>query len=459
MTGGFLGRRPGAGARDAPGPTAGRKLLRGLRTPLYRDALALLLNSGVTSLIGVAYWTLAARLTPPEVVGLNAALISAMMALASLSHLGLVGALSGFLPRAGAATGALVRRAYALAAVLALVFATAFVVAAPHFSGQLRDLERPGLAAVFVAAVLTWSLFALQDSVLTGLGRAVWIPLENIIYSGAKLVLVLALAASLGGYGILVSWVVPAALAVVPVSLAVFKIFIPSHLEAYGTEPARGTHLFRRFVASDGLGMVLAQMLSALFPILVMEQAGAETAGRFYIPWMLAQSLDLVAINVGMSLTVQGAHTQDQLPSIFRRVLLRTLAPVGLLVAVAMVAAPLVLTLFGAGYANASVETFRLLLVGSLLRVVITLAICAAWAERRPSRVVALQAALTVLVLPLAWRLTPGLGATGAALAWTIGQAAVAGLAVLLVRHLLRGWRRPSGQAQSILVDELSEVS
>jgi O-antigen/teichoic acid export membrane protein len=459
MTGGFLGRRPGAGARDAPGPTAGRKLLRGLRTPLYRDALALLLNSGVTSLIGVAYWTLAARLTPPEVVGLNAALISAMMALASLSHLGLVGALSGFLPRAGAATGALVKRAYALAAVLALVFATAFVVAAPHFSGQLRDLERPGLAAVFVAAVLTWSLFALQDSVLTGLGRAVWIPLENIIYSGAKLVLVLALAASLGGYGILVSWVVPAALAVVPVSLAVFKIFIPSHLEAYGTEPARGTHLFRRFVASDGLGMVLAQMLSALFPILVMEQAGAETAGRFYIPWMLAQSLDLVAINVGMSLTVQGAHTQDQLPSIFRRVLLRTLAPVGLLVAVAMVAAPLVLTLFGAGYANASVEAFRLLLVGSLLRVVITLAICAAWAERRPSRVVALQAALTVLVLPLAWRLTPGLGATGAALAWTIGQAAVAGLAVLLVRHLLRGWRRPSGQAQSILVDELSEVS
>jgi O-antigen/teichoic acid export membrane protein len=459
MTGGSLGRRPGAGARGAPGPPVGRKLLRGLRTPLYRDALALLLNSGVTSLIGVAYWTLAARLTSPEVVGLNAALISAMVALANLSHLGLEGALGGFLPRAGAATGALVKRAYALATMLALAFATAFVVAAPRLSGQLQGLQRPGVAALFVAAVLTWSLFALQDIVLTGLGRAVWIPLENILYSAVKLVLVLALAASLGGYGILVSWVVPAALAVVPVSLAVFKIFIPSHLEAYGTEPARGTDLFRRFVASDGLGMLLAQMQSALLPILVMEQAGAETAGRFYIPWMLAQSLDLVAVNVGMSLTVQGAHTQDQLPSMFRRVLLRTLAPVGLLAAVAIVAAPLVLTLFGAGYANASVEAFRLLLLGSLFRVVITLAICAARAERRPSRVVALQAGLTVLVLPLAWRLTPGLGATGAALAWTIGQAAVAGLAVLLVRHLLRGRRRPPGRAQFVLVDELSEAS
>ncbi|HET9541389.1 MAG TPA: hypothetical protein VFQ46_12375, partial [Candidatus Limnocylindria bacterium] len=340
--------------------------LEPLRTPLYRDALALLLNSGVTSVIGVAYWTLAARLTSPEVVGLNAALISAMMALGSLSHLGLEGALGGFLPRAGAATGALVKRAYALATVLALAFATAFVVAVPRLSEQLRGLQRPAMAALFVAAVLTWSLFALQDSVLTALGRAVWIPLENILYSAAKLVLVLALAASLGGYGILVSWIVPAALAVVPVSLAVFKIFIPAHLEAYGTEPARGTHLFRRFVASDGLGMLLAQMLSALLPILVMEQAGAETAGRFYIPWMLVQSLDLVAVNVGMSLTVQGAHTQDQLPSMFRRVLLRTLAPMGLLVAAGIVAAPLLLALFGAGYADASVEAFRLLLLGSL---------------------------------------------------------------------------------------------
>jgi O-antigen/teichoic acid export membrane protein len=458
MTGGCRGQRPGTAATGLPRPEVGQGLLRGLRTPLYRDALALLLNSGVTSLIGVAYWTLAARLTSPEVIGVNAALISAMTALAGISHLGLEGALGGFLPRAGAATGALVKRAYVMATVLAVASATAFVVVAPRFSAQLGDLERPGMAVLFVAAVLTWSMFALQDSVLTGLGRAVWIPLENILYSAAKLVLVLALAAGLGGYGILVSWVVPAALAVVPVLLAVFKVFIPAHLEAYGTEPARGTDLFKRFVAGDGLGMLLAQVHTALLPILVMEQAGAETAGRFYIPWMLVQSLDLVAVNIGMSLTVQGAHTQDQLPSMFRRVLLRTLALVGLLVAGAIFAAPLVLALFGAGYANASVETFRLLLLGLLFRVVITLAICAARAERRPSIVVALQAGLTVLLLPLAWRLTPGLGAAGAALAWTIGQAAVAGLAVFLVRHLLRESRRPPGPARRRLVDQLSEV-
>ena len=157
-------------------------------------------------------------------------------------------------------------------------------------------------------------------------------------------------------------------------------------------------------------------------------------------------------------LTVQGAHTQDQLPSMFRRVLLRTLALMGLLVAGGIVAAPLVLTLFGAGYATASVEAFRLLLLGLLFRVVITLAICAARAERRPSLVVALQASLTAIVLPLAWQLTGELSAVGAALSWTIGQAAVAALALVLVRHLFWQAQRPSAEARPTLVDHVSEA-
>lgn len=431
-------------------------LLVALRTPLYRNALALVVNSGVTSLIGVAYWTLAARLTTPDVVGVNAALISAMVALATLSHLGLEGALGGFLPRAGAATGLLVKRAYALAAVLAVAFATTFVVIAPRVSTQLEGLYRPDVATLFVGAVLIWSLFALQDSVLTGLRRAVWIPLENILYSGIKLVLVFVLARSLAGYGILVSWIVPAALALAPVSLAVFKVFIPAHLKAHGTEPGRGTHLFNRFVAGDGLGMLLAQVHIALLPILVVELAGAQAGGHFYIAWMLTQALDLVAINVGVSLTVEGAHTQDEFPIMFRRVLLRTLVLVGPMVGLVVLAAPLVLTVFGTGYAIASAGPLRVLLLGSLFRVVITLAVCAARAERRPSRIVALQASLTAIVLPLAWQLVHGLGAVGAALAWTIGQIVVAALGIFLIHHLLRGPQRPS--KRPTLVDHFSEA-
>ena len=94
----------------------------------------------------------------------------------------------------------------------------------------------------------------------------------------------------------------------------------------------------------------------------------------------------------------------------------------------------------------------------SFFRAVVTLAICAARAERRPSRVIALQTSLTVIVLPLAWQLTRGLGAAGAALAWTIDQAAVATLAVFLIRHMFRGSQRPSARARRMLIDHVSKA-
>ena len=96
----------------------------------------------------------------------------------------------------------------------------------------------------------------------------------------------LALAGGLAGYGILVSWVVFAALALVPVSFAVFRVFIPYHLKAYGAEPGRGINL-GRFVAGDGLGVLLAQVTGTLLPILVVERAGAGSGGRFTSPGCL----------------------------------------------------------------------------------------------------------------------------------------------------------------------------
>ena len=82
-------------------------------------------------------------------------------------------------------------------------------------------------------------------------------------------------------------------------------------------------------------------------------------------------------------------------------------------------------------------DPLRLLFLGSLFRAVVTLAICAARAERRPSVVISLHGSLAVIVPMLAWHLIPRLDAAGAALAWTIGNAAVAVLAVSLTRHLL----------------------
>jgi O-antigen/teichoic acid export membrane protein len=88
------------------------QLITHLRTPLYRNGYALVLSSATTSVLGVAYWIVAARTYTPAAVGLNAAAISAMMFLAGVSQLNLMSALLRFIPGAGRATGQFVVSAF-----------------------------------------------------------------------------------------------------------------------------------------------------------------------------------------------------------------------------------------------------------------------------------------------------------------------------------------------------------
>ncbi len=69
--------------------------------PLYRSAYLLILGAGSTSLLGFVFWVLAARNYSPEVVGVNSAVLSAMILVSGACQLGLNSVLIRYLPRAG----------------------------------------------------------------------------------------------------------------------------------------------------------------------------------------------------------------------------------------------------------------------------------------------------------------------------------------------------------------------
>ena len=55
------------------------RLRNHLQSPLLRNGYALVFNSVATSALGMLYWMLAANFYSAEVVGINAALINAMI--------------------------------------------------------------------------------------------------------------------------------------------------------------------------------------------------------------------------------------------------------------------------------------------------------------------------------------------------------------------------------------------
>ena len=217
-----------------------RELRAHLRSPLYRNAYALMINTGVTGLLGVAYWLLAARHYSAVEVGRASAIYAAMSLLSGLTAFSLLGAVTRFVPQSGRRTGFFVRRAYLFSSLASVLVAVPFLLTVRHWGASYSQLTGliPGL--VFIACVIAWGIFTLQDGVLTGLRSAAWVPLENGTFGVVKIVLLLALAAAVPALGIDISWMLPVIVSLPLINLLIFAKLMPRHHLLTERPPAAG---------------------------------------------------------------------------------------------------------------------------------------------------------------------------------------------------------------------------
>ncbi len=411
------------------------------RSVLYRNGLALVVNSGVSSLLGSAYWILAARTATPATVGEATALVAALTALSTLAQFSFGGAFATFLPSAGASARALVLIGYGVASSASLLLGAVFVLVAPMMSPAFAVLGRPAAAIGFTLAVALWSIFSLQDSVLTGLRAAVWVPIENVAYSTTKLATLatLAVLGQCGALGLFGSWALPPAVFIAGVSWLLWtRLLPPASATPASATPARlpsGATAVVRFLSGDAVGMVFAQVATTFLPVLVVLRLGSSAGGAFGIAWMLTVSVDLITVGMGISLTVEGAQPGADVDALHTAVLRRVLPVVIAVGAAGIAGAPLILRIFGTTYAEQASTVLRLLLLGGMARAVTVLAVCAARARRQAGRIVVLQAIPAVLVTTGTWHFAKPLGLPGVGLSWAVGQSVTAVVATALSRR------------------------
>ena len=165
------------------------------------------------------------------------------------------------------------RNAYLVSGAVALVLASAFVVIAAQIPGDLEVLaEEPLLAAGFVAGTIVWGVFSLQDAALVAMRQAPWVPVKNSIFGGLKLAALPALLAFGGAHAIIVSWVGPMALMLLPVNALLFFRVLPAHRRTH-TRTVRVEDIggpLLRFLAQDYAATVLGLTSIMLLPLLVL---------------------------------------------------------------------------------------------------------------------------------------------------------------------------------------------
>ncbi|MDQ3897386.1 MAG: hypothetical protein M3326_09135 [Actinomycetota bacterium] len=414
--------------------------------PLASTAWALMANTVVTSVLGMAFWAGASRFYSAGELGESAALISAMMLLSVVSQLNLAMGISRLLPQVRRERWRPVTAAYGVSAGVGLLVTAAFAVLAPRVSSSFDFLGRDALLAVaLVVAVVLWNVFALQDAVLTAARWAAAVPVENGLFGLLKIGLMVALAHSFGGLGIFWAWVLAMAIMLVPVNGLIFGKVLPGAGGSPGRRGEETTVLplhdrarVTRYLAVDYAAALLNQGYTALLPLLVVAVLGGDANAYFYIAFVIAGAVRAVAQSMSTSLVVEGAHHESRLASLARLSVVRYVKYALPATAVLVVGAPLLLLPFGPAYVDRGTTLLRLLLVATVPQAATALYLGVERVRARVSRVLAVEAAIVVLVTVGAMAGMHGYGLNGVGVAWLAAQSAVAAVAVPALARALR---------------------
>lgn len=401
-----------------------------LRLPLFRNAYALIFNDGMTGLLGLCYWALAARYYTAEQVGRDAAVIATMMALAGLAYVNLKGTIMRLLPSAGRTAPRLIGYAYATSLTLALLIGGLFVVGYRWWTGTPGFWgDSPFSTGWFLAAIVGWSLFGLQDNILTGLRQTFWVPVENIGFGLTKILLLIACTAWWTERGVLLSWTAPVVLFIGLITLLIWRRLLPQHVQQSEQQHLALTpRQVLTFVTGDYVGTLLWMITTMALPLLVLNRAGAAANAYFYLAWTIAFPLHLVSSNMAVSLTVEGTRADVQVENYVQRSLRQIwrllVGPVLLL----QVGAPVLLQLFGNDYGAAGAWLLRLLALAALPYSVNAIFLGRARALNHMRAVVLTQGAICSLVLTGSYFLIQPYGLTGVGVAWLLSHSLVAGV-------------------------------
>ncbi|MFK4224293.1 lipopolysaccharide biosynthesis protein [Streptomyces sp. NPDC019890] len=439
------------GAASAAKPASGDSM--------FRNAYALMLSTGVSAALGLGFWLVAARYYTEEAVGQGSAAIAAMRLLASITATTMIGAVVRYVPRAGRATGPLVWRAYAASSLVVCVASAAFLFTLDMWGASFAPLHGLTAGLFFTVACVAWALLTLQDGVLTGLRKAVWVPVGNAVFSTGKLLLLVVFATTMPVLGIFVSWALAIALSVLPLAWLIFRRLIPRQAAADRNREPPGMRELVRFLAGDSVGALFSLAMINLLPVIVAVRFDAAHNGFFYTAYTVGGTMEFMAINMASSLTAHASHSPESLADGVRGALRRMAILLVPVVLILIVFAPQILTPFGAHYAEHGTTVLRLLAAAALPRVAVELYIGVLRVQGRTGVLAVLQGTMCALVLGSAAVLLGHTGISGAGWAMLLSMTFMAAVSAPGLRSVLLGREpRPSRLARLLYRGREEEV-
>lgn len=415
--------------------------------PLSRGGLALLANTGLTGVLGFGYWIIAAHLFSTYAVGVAGALVAATTLFSGIGQLNLSGMLMRFLPDAGGKSRRLVLTTYVFAASASALLAVISLTAIKIFASPTSPLRLGSVqSTIFVLAVAATAIFTIEDSVLVGLRRAVWVPVENGAFGVAKIGTLFMLAPIGTAFALFSAWMIPLTLTIPVISVVLFRRFLP-----LASRTRRTAHLGReirskiiRFAVGDATGGLFTQAWTYLLPVLITAALGASVNALFYTSFLFSSTIDQIAANYASPLTVEGAHAPDEIASLIRHAFRHIFAIILPTVAALLIMSPWLLRAFGDKYVS-GVPLLDMLLIACIPKAISTVYYAYCRVQRKTHRSAVIQACVCTATLSGVVLLAHPFGLIGVGVVIVVVQSSAGVVSWWALRRGLYHVERPGG--------------
>ncbi|MFC2017871.1 lipopolysaccharide biosynthesis protein [Chloroflexota bacterium] len=395
------------------------------KVSLYRNASYLMANSGVTAILGVVFWIVAARFYSDADVGLGAALISAGMLLSFIGTLGLGFGIIRFLPESNDKSR-LLNSSFTITIITSIVVALIFLAGLPLWSPKLMFVrENPAYFAAFIGFIVAGALNIILPQVFIGFRRSGFALSRGMIFSIVKLVLVGLFAGLLKKFGIFTSW----GLAVMVSSIVCLFLFLPRVLPGFQpflNKPNKLNKEMAHFSIANFFGQTLQDAPIWILPLMVLNLEGTETNAHFYIVWMIANLPVAISTMISLSLFAEGSSIDEHFGVNLIRSLKLTMYVLIPSAVIMFLVGDKLLLIFGKEYSEMGTHLLWLLAISAFPTSINFIYLGVARVEKKLKTIIIVTGILAFGILISSYLSILWIGILGVGVSWLITQFVVA---------------------------------